>query len=105
MGVRAYLVKKVKIENKDNEIIIKRILENKPTFNLNKHEKILKLIQDINGDNTNEDLIGELIIDQISWSKIINKIHLEEYTKNELKIIKKISNDLKNEKIRYYECF
>lgn len=105
MSIRAYLVKKIKIENKEDEIILKRILENKPTFNLNTNKKILKLFQDTNGDNTNDDLIGELIIDQISWSKIINNLPLEEYTNNELKIIKKISHDLKNEKIRYYECF
>ncbi len=105
MSVRAYLVKKIKIENKDNEIIIKRILENKPTFNLNKNKRILKIFQDTHGDNTNEDLIGELIIDQISWSKIIKNLSLDEYTNNEIKIIKKISNDLKNQDIRYYECF
>lgn len=105
MTVKAYLVKKITSKIEDDEMIIEKKLEKTPTFNLNKHENILKIFQENNGDNTNDDLNGELVIDKDTWQKILNGILTEEYTLDELNIIKKITNDLKNKKIIYYECF
>lgn len=105
MTVKAYLLKKINVKNNKDEIVIERILENEPTFNLNTNKKILELIQKINGDNTNEDLTGELVIDKYTWKKILNNLLKENFTPIELKIIEKITNDLKDREIIYYECF
>lgn len=105
MAVKAYLLKKINVKNNDDEIIIERILENKPTFTLNNNERILKLFQESKGDNINEDLTGELTIDRKSWIILLNNILIEEFTPKERNIIKKITKDLKNNGIVFYECF
>ena len=105
MTVQAYLIKKIDSKIKDDEIIIEKRIEKTPTFNLTKHENILKLFQDYDGDNTNNDLNGELVIDRISWKKILNNLLKEKYTPDELNIIEKITVDLKNKETIFYECF
>lgn len=105
MTVNAYLIKKINSKIKDDEIIIEKIIEKTPTFNLNKHENILKLFQNHGSDNTNYDLNGEIVIDKITWKEILNNLLTEKYTSDELNIIEKITNDLKNKEIIFYECF
>ena len=105
MTVNAYLIKEINTKIKDDNIIIEKILEKTPTFNLNHNQKILELFQEYGCDNTNDDLNGELVIDKYSWEKILNNILPELYTPIELKIIEKITNDLINKEIIYYKCF
>ena len=105
MTVQAYLIKKIDSKIKDDEIIIEKRIEKTPTFNLTKHKNILKLFQEYNGDNTNNDLNGELVIDKISWKEILNNLLSEKYTQDELNIIEKINLDFKNKEIVFYECF
>ncbi|MDO5859573.1 hypothetical protein [Methanobrevibacter sp.] len=105
MTVQAYLIKDISSKTKDNEITIEKIIEKTPTFNLNNHENILKLFQSNECDNTNKDLNGELTIDKITWKEILTNLSTEKYTPEELNIIDKITKDLKNKEIIFYECF
>lgn len=105
MSVNAYLIKKINSKTKDNELIIEKILKKTPTFNLNSHSKIWKLLQEHHCDNVNEDLNGEIVIDKYVWKNILNNLSTENYTSEELKIIKNITKELKNKEIIYYDCF
>ena len=105
MTVNAYLIKEIKLKIKDDDLIIEKILERIPTFNLNHDKKILELFQKYGCDDTNDDLNGELIIDKNTWENVLNNISRDLYTPIELKIIAKITNDLKNNEIIYYKCF
>lgn len=105
MVVKAYLIKTIKTRTEDDELIIEKILEKTPTFNLRTNEKILKLFLDNGFDNTNDDLNGELFMDKETWQEILNSLIPENYSPNDLKIIRKITKDLKDEEIIFYECF
>lgn len=105
MVVKAYLIKTTNIKTNDNELIIEKILEKKPTFNSRTNGRILKLFLDYGCDNTNDDLNGELFMDKETWQEILTNLTSEDYTEDELKIIQKISDDLANEEIIFYECF
>lgn len=105
MVVQAYKIKAINTRIDDDNIIIEKILEKTPTFNLRKDEKILKLFLDHEFDNTNNDLNGELFMDKETWLDILNKLKPRNYSSNDLKIIEKITKDLKNEEIIFYECF
>lgn len=104
MTINAHLIKKINLKIKNDELIIEKILEKNPSFNLN-NKKLLEVFQNHEFDNTNSDLNGEIIIDKITWNKISNELQTKINTKNELEIIKKITKDLKNKEIIYYECF
>ncbi len=105
MVVNAHLIKKIDIKTTDDEIIIEKILEKTPTFNSRRDDKILKLFLDYGCDNTNDDLNGELIMNKETWSDILNELNYENLTSDELKIIQKITTDLTNNEIIFYECF
>ncbi|MBR0270695.1 MAG: hypothetical protein IJQ68_01700 [Methanobrevibacter sp.] len=105
MSVNAYLIKDLTIQTTDEEIIIKKILEKTPTFNLSHHNKIFQLFQKHNCDNINDDLTGEISIDKETWELILNKLINKQYSNEELDIITKISSDLKNKDYIIYECF
>lgn len=103
MAINAYLIKQININTYNDEIIIEKIIEKNPTFSLTHHEKIFELIQKHDCDNTNEDLTGEIVIDNESWKKVIINLLSDNLTNEELKIIEKISFDLKNKSVVYYE--
>ena len=105
MIVNAYLIKEIEIKTTDDEIILEKILERTPTFNSRRDYKILKLFLDYGGDNTNDDLNGELTMDKETWSNILNELDYENLTPDELKIVQKITTDLDNDEIVFYECF
>lgn len=105
MSVNAYLIKKINVKIKNEEVIIEKILEKTPTFNLNNDMKILELFQEYNCDNTNDDLNGELFIDKNTWITILKRLSCENFSVHELKIIKKITKELNNSEIIYFECF
>ena len=65
----------------------------------------MKLFLDYGGDNTNDDLNGELTMDKETWSNILNELDYENLTPDELKIVQKITTDLDNDEIVFYECF
>ena len=73
-------------------------------MNSRKDYKILKLFLDYGGDNTNDDLNGELTIDKETWPDILNELDYENLTSDELKIVQKITADLDNDEIVFYEC-
>lgn len=105
MTVNAHLIKTINLQTTDDEIILEKILERTATFNSRRDYKILKLFLDYGGDNTNDDLNGELTMDKETWSNILNELDYENLTPDELKIIKKITNDLSDDEIVFYECF
>lgn len=105
MSVRAYLIKYLKINSDETTIKIEKILEKTATFDLTHNEKIFKIFQENEGDHTSSDLNGEIAIDKISWNRFLLNLNKEKYSQEELDIIDKITNDLKNKEIIYYECF
>ena len=105
MTVNAHLIKTINLQTTDDEIILEKILERTPTFNSRRDYKILKLFLDYGGDNTNDDLNGELTMDKETWSNILNELDYENLTPDELKIVQKITTDLDNDEIVFYECF
>lgn len=104
MTIKAYLIKMINMKIKNDEIIIEKKLEKTPAFYLKNNEKLLTQLQKYECNNINDDLNGEIVIDKITWTKILNE-GLEEYTSNELNTIKQITNDLKNNEIIFYNCF
>lgn len=105
MTVNAHLIKTINLQTTDDEIILEKILERTPTFNSRRDYEILKLFLDYGGDNTNDDLNGELTMDKETWSNILNELDYENLTPDELKIVQKITTDLDNDEIVFYECF
>ena len=105
MTVNAHLIKTINLKTKDNEIIIEKILERTPTFNSRKDGKIMKLFLDYGCDNTTDDLNGEVFMDKKTWQEILANLTPDDYTFDELNILQKITLDLADEEIVFYECF
>ena len=104
ISICAYLIKKNNINVTSNEIIITKTVNLNPSFKLNS-DKILTLFQENACENLNEDLCGELTIDGITWQNILDNLIIEDYTKEELSIIEKISQDIADKEMIQYECF
>ena len=106
MASKAYLIKETNVKTTDDELILKKkTLEKTPTFNLTNDWKILNLFEEYGSDNTNSDLNGELVMDKDSWTEMLNSITLSEFNSSEMEIIEKITADLKDRKMVFYECF
>ena len=101
--VRAYLIKKINVKTNEDEMIIEKILEKSPSFSL-KNEKILTIFENNNFTNLNDDLNGEISIDKYSWLKILEDIDYGDFTQKDCLIFEKISNDLSDNDVVYYEC-
>ena len=65
----------------------------------------MNLFEEYGSDNTNSDLNGELVMDKDSWTEMLNSITLSEFNSSEMEIIEKITADLKDRKMVFYECF
>ncbi len=105
MTINAHLIKEINIKTNNETIIIEKILEKSPTFNLNRNKKIFELFQEEGYVNLNEDLSGELSMDKQTWEKIVNNLVTNPLSSENLNILKKITLDLKNNEIVYYACF
>lgn len=105
MTIKAHLIKEINIKDRNEEIKIEKIIEKTPTFNLKSDTNILRLFQEISGDNLNNDLNGELYVDKTSWNTFLNSTKKDKFTSKELKIIKKITRDIENKEFILYECF
>ncbi|MDO5848228.1 MAG: hypothetical protein Q4P18_01685 [Methanobrevibacter sp.] len=105
MSVRAYILRKVNVKFKDDEIIFERILDRYPLFNVWHHPKIFELFEDYGCDFSNQDAIGEIMLTKKGWKEFVKKFKKDDWSDEELKILETINRELEIDEDIWCECF
>lgn len=105
MSVRAYILRKIDVNFTEENIIFKKIMDNKPLFNVWHNPKIFEIFLDYGCDFSNQDSLGEIMITRSDWMEFKKDFKNEGWTEEELEILNTINNELKEEEDIWCECF
>lgn len=98
MSNDAYLLKRIDFKVNEDEFIFKKVFNKNPSFQL-KDKKIISLFP-INEDNPNE-----LVMDRVTWDKIIKNINYDDFNERELDIISNIALEISHNDTLIFELF